>query len=63
MGVKSHEVHSVFFPPGSNGPLGDDRASKHDFDNLMLTILGLMGKNNIHIMDFFFKLNVIMATV
>lgn len=42
-----------FSPPGSNGPLGDDRASKHDFDNLMLTILGLMGKNNIHIMDFF----------
>lgn len=53
-----------FFPPGSNGPLGDDKASKHDFDNLMLTILGLMGKNNIRIMDgFFFKLNVIMATV
>lgn len=55
-----------FFPPGSNGPLGDDRASKHDFDNLMLIILGLMGKNNIHIMDVFFKkkkLSVIMATV
>lgn len=54
MGVKSHEVHSVFFPPGSNGPLGNDRASKHDFDNLMLTILGLMGKNNIRIMDVVF---------
>lgn len=55
-----------FFPPGSNGPLGDDRACKHDFNNLMLIILGLMGKNNIHIMDdfiFFFKLNGIMTTV
>lgn len=47
-----------FFPPGSNGPLGDDRACKHDFNNLTLIILGLMGKNNIHIMDdFIFFLN------